>query len=110
MREVFKARNLQKDCGNHFQQAFMLSANLHDKLFLQDSNLNQNSTKAMQVFENTGAEVFLIPPRRDFISSDKPYAFIVVLLFRIFFFQFWYSCSCVKCSNGLSINRSIRNN
>ena len=110
MREVFKARNLQKDCGNHFQQPFMLSANLHDKLFLQDSNLNQNSTKAMQVFENTGAEVFLIPPRRDFISSDKLYAFIVVLLFRIFFFQFWCSCPFVKCSNGLSINRSIRNN
>ena len=110
MREVFKARNLQKDCGNHFQQAFMLSANLHDKLFLQDSNLNQNSTKAVQVFENTGAEVFLIPPRRDFVSSDRLYAFIVVLLFRIFFSSFGAHAHVSTAVTVYSINRSIRNN
>ena len=37
---------------NHFPQAFMLSANRHDKLFLQDGDPSQNTAKAMQVFEN----------------------------------------------------------
>ena len=41
-----------KLCDNHFPQAFMLSANPLDKLFLQDDNPSQNSAKAMQVFES----------------------------------------------------------
>ena len=48
---------------NHFPQAFMLSANPHDKLFLEDGDPSQNSAKAMQAFENMGAEAFSIPPR-----------------------------------------------
>ena len=47
----------------HFLQEFMLSANPHDKLFLQDGDPSQNLAKVMQVFENIGAEVFLVPPR-----------------------------------------------
>ena len=52
-----------KLCDNHFPQAFMLSANPHYKLFLQDGDPSQNSAKAMQVFENMGAEVFSTPLR-----------------------------------------------
>ena len=52
-----------KLCDNRFPQAFMLSANPHYKLFLQDGDPSQNSAKAMQVFENMEAEVFSIPLR-----------------------------------------------
>ena len=52
-----------RNCDNHFPQTFMLSANPHDNLFLQDGDPSQNSAKAMQVFENMGAKVFSIPLR-----------------------------------------------
>ena len=52
-----------KLCDNHFPQAFMFSTNPHRKLFLQDGDRSQNSVKAMQVFQNMGAEVFSILPR-----------------------------------------------
>ena len=51
-----------KLCDNHFPQAFMLTSNPNDKLFLQDGDPSQNSIKAMQVFQNMVAEVFSIPP------------------------------------------------
>ena len=54
---------LAKLCDNHFPQTFMLSANPHDNLFLQDGDPSQNSAKAMQVFEKMGAKVFSIPLR-----------------------------------------------
>ena len=47
-----------KLCDNHFPQAFMLSANPHDKLFLQDGDPSQNSAKALPVLQNMGQKCF----------------------------------------------------
>jgi len=52
-----------KLADNHFPQAFLLSVNPYDKLFLQDGDPSQNSAKARDVFERMGAKVFSIPPR-----------------------------------------------
>jgi len=46
-----------------FPQAFHLSINPYDKLFLQDGDPSQNSALAMETFEDLGANVFSIPAR-----------------------------------------------
>ena len=66
-----------KLCDNHFPQAFMLSANPHDKLFLQDGDPSQNSAKALPVLQNMGAEVFSISPRSPDLNPIENFFYLI---------------------------------
>ena len=66
-----------KFVDKNFEQAFNLSGNNDNRLFLQDGDPSQNSARAWKIYDNLSATVFKIPPRSPDLNPIDNFFYLV---------------------------------